>query len=90
MIVLRQKTVAGMDRLHIGDFGGGDDAGDVEIAFGRRGVADADRLIGQLEIGGVLVGGGIDDGGLDAHLAAGADDPQGDFSAIGDQDLGEH
>ncbi len=51
--VLGQESVAGMDRLHVGDFGGGDDAVDLEIAFGGRGVADADRLVGQLQIGGV-------------------------------------
>ena len=36
------------------------------------------------------VGGGVDDDRLDAQLAAGADDPQGDLTAVGDQDLGEH
>ena len=37
-----------------------------------------------------LVGGGIDHRRLNAHLAAGADDPQGDFAAIGYEDLGKH
>ena len=88
--VLGEEAVAGMNRLHVGDLGGGDDARDVEIGLGRRGGADADRLVGQLQIRRVLVGGGIDDGRLDAQLAAGADDPQGDLAAVGDEDLGEH
>ena len=46
--VLREKAVAGMDRLHVGDLGGADDARDLEVAFGRRRRADADRLVGEL------------------------------------------
>jgi len=39
---------------------------------------------------GVGVGGGMHRHGADAHLAAGAVDPEGDFAAIGDEDLLEH
>ena len=60
--------------------------GDVQVALGRRRLADADRLVGELEVRGVGVGGGIDARRLDAQLAAGADDPQGDLAAVGDED----
>ena len=46
--VFGKKAIARMDRLHIGDLGGADDARDLEIAFGGDGRADADRLIGEL------------------------------------------
>mmetsp|Transcript_29714 Transcript_29714/g.55055 ORF Transcript_29714/g.55055 Transcript_29714/m.55055 type:complete len:304 (+) Transcript_29714:2-913(+) len=39
---------------------------------------------------GVLVGLGVNGHGGDAHLAGGGDDAAGDFTAVGDQDLGEH
>ena len=35
----------------------------------------------------VPVGGRVDRDGLDAQLPAGADDPQGDLPAVGDEDL---
>jgi hypothetical protein len=74
MMVFREKTITRMNRLHIGNLRGADDARDIEIALGRRGVADADGLIGQLQIAGILVGSGINDGRLHTHLAAGAND----------------
>ena len=52
--------------------------------------AHPSQAVGQLHVLGVAVGLGIDDDGLDAHLAAGALDPQRDLAAIGDQDLLEH
>ena len=39
---------------------------------------------------GVGVGVGIDGDGADTHAAGGPDDTAGDFSAIGNEDLGEH
>jgi hypothetical protein len=87
MIVLREKPVARMNRLHVRDLRGGDDPRDVQVRVRRRGVADADRLVGEFQVGGVAIGGGIDDARLYAHLAAGADDPQGDLTAVGYEDL---
>ena len=90
VVVLGEKPVAGMNRLHVGDFRGRDDARDVQVRLRRRRFADADRLVRQLQIRRLPVGSGINDGRLDAHFAAGADDPQCDFSAVGDEDLREH
>jgi hypothetical protein len=82
--VLAEKTVAGVDRLHVGDFRGGDDTGNVEITFRRGRGADADGFVGKAEIGGVAVGGAEDGDRFDAEVVASADDPQGDFSAVRD------
>ena len=64
--------------------------GDLEIAFGRRARADADGLVGQLQIRRAAVGLAEDGDHLDAQIAAGADDPQSDFAAIGYQNALEH
>src|SRR5581483_7274582 len=44
--VLREKTVAGMNRIRTGDLGRGDDARHVEVRLLRCGRADADIVIG--------------------------------------------
>ena len=90
MIVFRQKSIPRMNRLHIRDLRGRDDAGNIQITFRRRGVADADRLIRQLQISRVFVRRRINHRRLHAHLPAGADDPQCDFSAIGNQNFRKH
>ena len=55
---------------------------------GRR--ADADGLVGQLDVARVLVGLRVHGDRLDAHLAGGLDDPAGDLAPVGDQDFLEH
>ena len=88
--VLREEAVAGMDRVGAGDLAGGEDRGDVEVAVlgGRR--ADADALVGEADMHGVGVGGGMDGDGLDAEFLAGAQDAERDLAPVGDQDLVEH
>ena len=56
----------------------------------RVGGADADRLVGELDRERFAVGLAVGDDGLDAEDAAGAQDPQGDLAAVGDEDLAEH
>ncbi len=87
---LGQEPVARMDRLGIGDLGGGDHRGDVEVGLVVARRADADVLVGELDVQRVGVGGGVHRHGPDAELPAGPDDAQGDLSAVGDQDLAEH
>ena len=48
--VLREKTVAGMDRIDIADFGRAHDAVDLQVTFRARRGADADRFIRQLHM----------------------------------------
>ena len=62
-------------------------ARNVEVALARGGRADADGLVGESHVQRFAVGLGVDGDGLDAELAAGADDAQGDLAAIGDQDF---
>ena len=84
--VFGQETVARMNRLHVADLGGADHAVDLQIAVGGLGRTDAIGLVGQFQVGGAAVGLAEDGHRLDAQLAAGAEDAQGDLTAIGDQD----
>ena len=81
--VLGQEAVAGMNRLHVADFGRADHAGDLEIAVGGLRRADAIRLVRQLEIACAAVAFAEDGDRLDAQLAARPDDPQRNFTAVG-------
>ena len=88
--VLAQQAVAGMDGIDVGDFGGGDDGGNVEIAVGGARRADADGLVGKANVQRVAVGFAVDGDGADAEFAAGIDDAQRNFAAIGDHDFTKH
>ena len=88
--VLRQEAVARVDGVRPGDGGGGQDGGHVEVGIARRRRADADALVGQAHMHRLGIGGGMHGDRGDAHLAAGALDPQRDLAAVGDQDFVEH
>ena len=88
--VLGEKSVAGMNRIDVADFGRADDAVDLQIAVGARRRADADRFVGELHVERIHVRLGINRQRLDAEFLAGADDAERDFAAIGDQDFVEH
>jgi hypothetical protein len=51
---------------------------------------DADGFVGQFDVLGFAVGLGIDDDRLDAHLAAGALDPERYLAAVGNEYFFEH
>ena len=74
-----------MDRVNPAGGGGGQDVGNVEIALAAQGVADADRFIGQLNMERVFINRAVDGHGGDAEFAAAAQDPEGNFAAVGDQ-----
>ncbi len=88
--VLREETVAGMDRVGLGDLGGRNDGRDVQVRGGRRIGADADVFVGETHVKSIAVGLAVDGNSPDAELPAGRDDAQGDLPAVGDQDLLEH
>ena len=88
--ILREKAVARMHGVGAGDLAGGEQRRDVEIAVLRGRRADADALVGEPHVHGVLVGGRMHRDGRDAKLLAGAQHPQRDLPAIGDQDFVEH
>jgi hypothetical protein len=85
-----RKAVAGMNGVHVGDLGGADHLGDVQVAFGAARRADAHRLVGKAHMQRVAIRLGIDGDGGDAQFLAGADDAQGDFAAVGNQDFAKH
>ena len=88
--VFRKKTVAGMDGVGAGDLAGREKGGNIEIGLARRRRPDADRFVGQLYMHGFGVGRRVDGDRRYAQLLRGAQDSQGDFAAIGDQDFLEH
>ncbi len=79
-----------MDRVDVGDLGGADDPVGPQVAVGALRAPDADGLVGQLDVERLDVGLRIDRERLDAELAAGADDAEGDFAAVGDEDFLDH
>ncbi len=88
--VLGQEAVARVDGDRVGDLGGGDQGRDVEVAVGGFGRADADRFVREAHVLEVTIGGGVHRHGLDAELAAGAQDAQRDLATVGDEDLVQH
>src|SRR5580693_3851547 len=88
--VLGKKTIARVNRVYIGNFGGADNLRDVEVAFAAARRPDADGFIGEADVQGIAVGFGVDCDGLDAQFPAGGKDAQGDFAAIGNQNFSEH
>ncbi|MNL42335.1 hypothetical protein D3C87_1647860 [compost metagenome] len=85
--IFRQEAVARMHRVGAGDLAGCDDLVDVEIAVTRRRRADAHALVSQPHMHRIGVGGRMHRDGGDAEFLAGALYAQGDFAAIGNEDL---
>jgi hypothetical protein len=85
--VFGEEAVAGVDRVRVCDLGGRDDVGDVEIGIRRRRRADAHGFVGEADVHGVGVGGGVHRHRLDSHFVAGAVDAQRDLAAVGNEDL---
>ena len=85
-----EETVAGMHGLYVSDFRCTDDAFDLEVAFERLRGPDAPRFVGKRQVVSAAVGFAVDRDGLNSHLAAGADDSQGNFAAIGNQNSLKH
>ena len=87
---LGEEAVARMHRFGAGLRDRVQEGIDVQIALGRGGGADGDRLVRHARVQCAGVGLRIDRDGADAQPPRGANHPTGDLSAIGDQDLGEH
>jgi hypothetical protein len=88
--VLRKEAIAGVDRIHVRNFGGANEAVNLEIALGCGGFADADGFVGYLHVHGVDVGFGVDGDGADVQFLAGANDADSDFAAVGYEYFLEH
>ena len=76
-----------MNCFGVGDLGRRNDCGHIEIAQPRRRRPDADRFIREFYVFGVGVGLRVNDNGLNPELAAGALNPQGNLTAIGNQNF---
>ena len=90
MSVLREKPITRMDGIHVGDFGGADDPVNPEIALAAGGFANADGLIGDLNVHGTFIRLRIDGDGPNIQLFAGANDSNRNLSAVGNQNLLKH
>ena len=85
-----EKAVAGMDCLCARLNSTSEHGIVVEVALGKTRTADAIRLVGKLHVQRVRIGRGVDGDGLDAHIAARADNTDRDLAAIGDEHFVEH
>src|SRR5207245_2888239 len=85
--VFAQETIAGVDGVDVGDLGGGDYRGNIQIALGALGRPDADSLIGETDVQALAIGLRIYGHSANAQLFAGADDPKSYLAAVGNQDL---
>ena len=88
--VLRQKPVARMNGVGAGDLAGGEQRRNVEVAVLRGRRADADAFVGEPHVHGVGIRGRVHRDRRNAKLLAGAQHPQRDLAAVGDQDFVEH
>ncbi len=86
---LRQESVSRMDRFGAGRERRLDDQVGAEVTLPCRRRAQTHRLVGGYDVRGIDVGVGVHGDRLDAKVATGADDAQGDLTAVGDEDARE-
>lgn len=89
MLVLRQKAVAGVDRLGTTVSRDLNDLVDGEIAFARRGWTDTIRLVGVADVERVTVGLGVDRDRSQPELGAGPQHPNRDLAPVRDEHFAE-
>ena len=85
---LGQEAVAGVDGVAAAGAGGGDHPGNVEIGLGA-GHAQRQGPVGRLDVQAGLIVGGIDRRGSQLQIGRRPGDADGDFPAVGDQDVGD-
>jgi signal transduction histidine kinase len=86
--ILGEEAVAGVNRVGAGPLGGGDDLGNDEVGVGAGCAVQTDGFVSKPDVLCVDVLIGIDGDGGDSRVFRGADDANGDFTAVGDEDLG--
>src|SRR5205085_7964358 len=82
--VLGEKSIAGMDRIHVAHFGRAHDPIDFQIALRTRRRADADGFVGELDVERIDIRFGINGERADAEFLARADDAQRDLAPVCD------
>ena len=87
--VFREEAVAGVNGVGAGQLGGGEDGLCVQVGLvdGRR--ADVYGFVGHLHVQGIGIRVAVHGHGAVAEGLGSALDAAGDFTAVGDQDLGE-
>src|SRR5437667_8388940 len=88
--VLGKQAVAGVNRIHVGNFGRTYHCRNIKIALGKLRRPNADRFIGKTNVQRIPVSVAVNGDRADAKLLAGTNDPQCNFASIGNQDLFEH
>jgi hypothetical protein len=76
--------------VNVGDLGGREDAGDIQVGARGFGRPDADGLIGEPHMQRVAIRLRVHRHGFNAEFLAGADDADRDLSPIGDENLAKH
>ena len=84
--LLRQKAIAGVERLGAGGRCRLDDSIDAQVAFRGRRRPNVHRLVGQADVQRIGVRIGVDGHRFDAQLAVRADYADGNLAAVGDKD----
>ena len=79
-----------MDGVYIGNFGGADNGGNIQITLRKLWRTYADGFIRKAHGKGIAVGFAVNSDRLNAQFLAGANHPQSNFTAIGYQDFLEH
>ena len=90
LCVLGEEAVARVNGVAARGLGGRDDVRDAQVAVHRCRRADADGLIGELDVQRVAVGRRVDGDGLDAELVQRADHADGDLASIRNEHAFEH
>ncbi|MNO81996.1 hypothetical protein D3C76_732550 [compost metagenome] len=87
--VLRQKTIAGVNRLGAAGLGGGDQLVDLQITVGGFAATQVNANVGFAAVPGVTVGGAVHGHGGQAQGLGGTHYPASDFATVGHQQGGE-
>ena len=87
--VFGEEAVAGVHGVGTGTDGHLDELIHHQVGLCRGGTAQGVRLIGQLHVQGVAVGISVDGDGLQALVAGRANHADGDFAAVGDENLAD-
>ena len=88
--VLGEEAVAGVDTVRAAAADRVQDRLGVEVALSCALAAERVRLVGEADVVGVAIELGVHGDGLHAEVPSGPDDPHGDLTTVGDQDLLEH
>ncbi len=88
--IFGKQAVAGMDGVHVCDFGRADHRRNVEITLRQLRRPDANRLVGKAHVQRIPVGLAVDRDRADAEFLARANDAQGNLAAIRHQNFLEH